>query len=347
MATQLTIGRTGDFVTVADPRELGNRAQRERARDLGVAFAKTPSTAIASKLLALLGGRSNLGNPAAPGWLEGLPAAKRIVVMQELQQLVGSWHTTTGATAAGAAGPGVQGVTAEAGTIVTQAGKAAQPAAKPAAGLKRLRLPSGGHVDVQADLGQVTVAERDQVATALAAVADDPTRTDLEALLAILADGWSEDLGVTVDVGTVDLGGMAARDYDALEAAVSELAPSLAGQLEPAVKLAAASLRHLATQGGPQLGDLQVKAALADRVAAGLAKLARSARRPPRPAAGRAPGRRRTWGDLVMDGSIRIGPTAADAARVRAKMAAADKAAAAADDLPGAPDMLFKAGRAG
>ncbi len=340
MATQLTIGRTGDFVTVADPRELGNRAQRERARDLGVAFAKTPSTAIASKLLALLGGRSNLGNPAAPGWLEGLPAAKRIVVMQELQQLVGSWHTTTGATAAGAAGPGVQGVTAEAGTIVTQAGKAAQPAAKPAAGLKRLRLPSGGHVDVQADLGQVTVAERDQVATALAAVADDPTRTDLEALLAILADGWSEDLG-TVDVGTVDLGGMAARDYDALEAAVSDLAPSLAGQLEPAVKLAAASLRHLATQGGPQLGDLQVKAALADRVAAGLAKLATAAWRPT-PATGRAPGRRETWGELVKRLRLPIGPTAADAARARAHVAALDKAAAASsDDLP-APDFLWK-----
>ncbi len=296
MATQLTIGRTGDFVTVADPRELGNRAQRERARDLGVAFAKTPSTAIASKLLALLGGRSNLGNPAAPGWLEGLPAAKRIVVMQELQQLVGSWHTTTGATAAGAAGPGVQGVTAEAGTIVTQAGKAAQPAAKPAAGLKRLRLPSGG---------------------------------------------WSEDLGVTVDVGTVDLGGMAARDYDALEAAVSDLAPSLAGQLEPAVKLAAASLRHLATQGGPQLGDLQVKAALADRVAAGLAKLATAAWRPT-PATGRAPGRRETWGELVKRLRLPIGPTAADAARARAHVAALDKAAAASsDDLP-APDFLWK-----
>ena len=341
MASRLVIGRTGDFVVVADPRELGNRAERERARDLGVAFAKTPSTALAAKLLAIVGRRSNLGNPAAPGWLEGLPAGHRVVVMQELQQITSSWHTTTGATAAGAAGPGVQGVTAEAGTIVTQAGKAAQPAAKPAAGLKRLRLPSGGHVDVQADLGQVTVAERDQVATALAAVADDPTRTDLEALLAILADGWSEDLGVTVDVGTVDLGGMAARDYDALEAAVSDLAPSLAGQLEPAVKLAAASLRHLATQGGPQLGDLQVKAALADRVAAGLAKLATAAWRPT-PATGRAPGRRETWGELVKRLRLPIGPTAADAARARAHVAALDKAAAASsDDLP-APDFLWK-----
>jgi len=343
VASRLTIGRTGDFLVVSDPRELGNRAQRERARDLGVSFAKTPSTALAAKLLAIVGRRSNLGNPAAPGWLEGLPPGHRVVVMQELQQLVGSWHTTTGATAASTAGPGVQGVTAEAGTIVTQAGKAA----KPSPAVKRISLPSGGHVDVATDLGQVTVAERDQVATALAAFADDPTRQDLEALLAILADGWSEDLGVTDDVGTVDLGGMAARDYDALEAAITDLAPSLAGQLEPAVKLAASSLRHLATQGGPQLGDLQVRAAVADRVAAGLGKVARSAWRPPRPAAGRAPGRRRTWGDLVMDGSIRIGPTAADAARVRAKAAALDKAAAAADDLPGAPGMLFKAGRAG
>ncbi len=330
MASRLVIGRTGDFVTVADPRELGNRAQRERARELGVSFAKTPSTAIASKLLALLGGRSNLGNPAAPGWLEGLPASHRVVVMQELQQLVGSWHTTTGAAAGSTTGPGVQGVTAETGTIVTQATKAA----KPAAGLKRLRLPSGGHVDVQADLGQVTVAERDQVATALAAFADEPGRDDLEALLAILADGWSEDLGVTVDVGTVDLGGIAARDFDALEAAVSDLAPDLAGQLEPAVKLAAASLRHLATQGGPQLGDLQVKAALADRVAAGLAKLATAARRPTL-ATGRVPGRARTWGDVILEQRLNIGPAAAGRALGKAS-------AASGGDLLDAPAMLYK-----
>ncbi len=48
-----------------------------------------------------------------------------------------------------------------------------------------------------------------------------------------------------------------------------------------------------------------------------------------------------------MAGSIRIGPTASDAARTREKAAALDKAAAAADDLPGAPDMLYKAGREG
>ncbi len=108
----------------------------------------------------------------------------------------------------------------------------------------------------------------------------------------------------------------------------------------PTTKAAtAAALRLAAQDAGPQRGELLAKAAVAqreaEREAADLAKAAATARR-------RRPGRRRTWGDLVMDGSIRIGPTAADAARVRAKMAALDRAA-----LDG-PDMLFKrAGRAG
>jgi hypothetical protein len=124
----------------------------------------------------------------------------------------------------------------------------------------------------------VTVAERDQVADALAAFADQPARADLEQLLALLGDGWTDDLGIRVTEGTtsptVQLGGMLAGDYDALMGALVELVPELAQQLAPGVKEAAASLAWAAAQAGELAASLRPQAAAAARVARDLAKVA-------------------------------------------------------------------------
>jgi hypothetical protein len=91
MSTRIAFADTGDFLDVADLRELGNEAERERAKTLGLQFAREPTSALAARLVALLGRQSSLaGNVRDPAWLSGLSAAHRVVVMQELQQLVGS-----------------------------------------------------------------------------------------------------------------------------------------------------------------------------------------------------------------------------------------------------------------
>src|SRR6266540_1828650 len=229
--TRIVIGQTGDFLTVADAKDAAGQQAWQRATDVAIQFASKPGTALGAKLLALVGQRSNIGDPRQPGWLGNLDAAHQVAVLTELQALVGQWHLQQGRNVDGSANPTVDGV------------------------------------------------------------------------VTMTAQG---------------------------EAVISR----------PTTKAATAEALRLAAQdAGPQRGELLVRAALAEREAereaADLAKAAAAARR-------RRPGRRRTWGDLVMAGSIRIGPTAADAARVRAKMAALDRAA-----LDG-PDMLFKrAGRAG
>ena len=229
--TRIVIGQTGDFLTVADAKDAAGQQAWQRATDVAIQFASKPGTALGAKLLALLGGRSNIGDPRQPGWLENLDAAHQIAVLQELQQLVASWHLQQGRNADGTRNPDVQGVV----TMTAQ--------------------------------GQAIISR-------------------------------------------------------------------------PTTKAStAAALRLAAQDAGPARGELLVRAAVAEREAereaADLAKAAAATRR-------RAPSRRRTWGDMVLAGAIRIGPTPSDAARTREKAAALDKAAAAADALPGAPAMLYK-----
>jgi hypothetical protein len=112
--TRIVIGQTGDWLSVADAREQAGQRQWERATQAAIEFAQNPGTVAGAKLLAIIGQRSNLGDPTEEDWLAGLPAGHRALVLQELQQLVGSWLDQTAATS----GPVVETVVAEDGTIV-------------------------------------------------------------------------------------------------------------------------------------------------------------------------------------------------------------------------------------
>jgi hypothetical protein len=84
------------FVRISDPKTVAGQQAWERARDIAIAFAREPSTAVGAKLLAHVAEGSDIGDPRKPDWLPRLPANKRVKVMEELQQLVASWNRVSG-----------------------------------------------------------------------------------------------------------------------------------------------------------------------------------------------------------------------------------------------------------
>jgi hypothetical protein len=165
--TRIVIGQTGDFLTVADAKDAAGQRQWERATQAAIEFAQNPGPVAGAKLLAIIGQRSNLGDPTEEDWLPGLPAGHRALVLQELQQLVGSWRDQTAATS----GPVVETVVAEDGTIVRV------PASTKASAAAALRLAADQAGPGRAELLAKAALAEQEAADLAKAAAPAPARS--------------------------------------------------------------------------------------------------------------------------------------------------------------------------
>jgi hypothetical protein len=148
----------GDTFQVVDPKSRAGQVAWERATQAAIEFAQNPGTVAGAKLLALVGGRSSLGDPTDPDFLEGLSASQRVVALEQLAHVAATAHHLAGRNADGTRNPSVDGV-----VTMTPSGQAiiSRPVTKAAtAAALRLAATQAGpqHADM---LVKATVAERE------------------------------------------------------------------------------------------------------------------------------------------------------------------------------------------